>query len=406
MTHDSQPDPIRNVSAPVPHDPPGSSLARRSIVLVLVLGLAVVVGLRVRTALSDKKALEERRDTTAKEASAKAKAPAAVKITRGARETWQPSVPFEGTLQPAAEADLAFKASGTLATLKVKSGDFVEKGALLAALDSTEAQASARAAAAQVKAAKAQHALAIDAEKRTSSMVASGAMPESSGTQAKGQLDLVSAQLEGAEAQYALASAMVRNHSLVAPFSGFVTSAPSTAGGLVAAGMPLIHVKDVSKLKLVGTVRDLDATLVKLGADVSVNVPAGVAGEKIRKAKVRTMLPAVDPATRRIPVEAEIDNTGDTPLVAGTFVRATIAGGAPLSVLRLASNTLKPGSQDEILVVKDGKLRSVRILFARTDDGVLLVRDGLSDTDDVLVLPSAEARDGDAVDVVKSEAAP
>lgn len=379
--------------------PPRASSPITKIVLALVLvGLAVPVGVKVKSALARQKALEDDRARTAQDAAAKSSGPLTVKVLHGEPATWTPKVPFDGTLQPIQEANLAFKATGPLAKLNVKIGDFVKKGDLLAALDATEAHAQSNAAAAQIKAAKAQLVLAKDNAERTAAMVKSGAAPEVQQTQASGQLDLVSAQLEGAQAQLALAGANVKNHTLYAPFSGYVTMAPTALGGLVAAGMPVFQMKDVSRLRLVGTVNELDVSLVKVGAEVGVRLESA---NKTVTAKVTAVLPAVDPATRRIVVEAELPNDGAEPILAGTFVRAHIAGGSALPVIKLPASALRPGAQDEILVVEKGKLRVAKIVFTRGDGGALLVRSGVTASDTVLANPPPEAKDGQAVEVAE-----
>ncbi|MBI2393860.1 MAG: efflux RND transporter periplasmic adaptor subunit [Deltaproteobacteria bacterium] len=386
---------------PTLRPPHGSSPITKIVIALALVGMAVPVGLKVKSAVAKQKSLEVDRARSAEEATAKSSGPLTVKVLHGESTTWAPRVPFDGTLQPVQEANLAFKATGPLAKLNVKIGDFVKKGDLLAALDATEAHAQSSAAAAQIKAAKAQLALAKDSAERTAAMVKSGAAPEVQQTQASGQLDLVSAQLEGAQAQLALAGANVKNHTLYAPFSGFVTMAPTALGGLVAAGMPIFQMKDVSRLRLIGTVNELDASLVKVGAEVTVRIESA---NRTVQAKVTAVLPVVDPATRRIVVEAELPNDhepGAEPILAGTFVRAHIAGGSALPVIKLPSTALRPGAQDEILVVEKGKLRVAKIVFTRGDGGALLVRSGVTASETVLANPPPEAKDGQAVEVAE-----
>jgi len=388
--------PPPSVSAtPLPSTPHKTSTLSKVVVALVLVGLAVPVGAKIKAATAKQKALEEDRTKTAQDAASKSSGPLSVKVTHGEPATWTPSIPFDGTLQPIQEANLAFKATGPLSQLKVKVGDFVKKGDLLAALDATEAYAQSKAAAAQIKAAQASLALAKDNAERMTAMVKGGSAPGVQETQALGQLDLVAAQLEGAQAQAALAGANIKNHTLTAPFAGFVTMAPNALGGLVIAGQPQFQLKDVSRLRLVGTVSELDAPLVKVGAQVTIKIET--TGKSV-VAKVTSVLPAVDPATRRIPVEAELENE-KTEIIAGTFVRAQVAGGEAMPVVKFAASTLRPGSQDEMLVVEGGKLRVAKIVFTRATDGSLLVRSGVTAKETVLATPSPEAKEGDKVAV-------
>lgn len=398
MSHPSDPSvPPTTEIAPVgasPVPPAKASPLAKAVVALLIVGLAVPVFGKIRAAQDKQKAMEADRKQVAAEASAKESAPPTVKVVRATPANWKAEVPFDGTLHPIHEAALAFKATGALSVLKVKTGDYVEKGVLLGSLDAAEAGASASAASAQVKAAEAQVAIAKDNDDLQTGLVKSGAAPAINSITSGKQLALAYAQLEAAKAQAALAGANVRNHTLVAPFAGFVTQAPSSVGGLVVAGQPAFTIKDVAQLKLVGTVSEADAALVKVDAEVALVVGEGPS-RKTAKAKVLTVLPAVDPATRRVPVEALLDN--EQKLLAGSFARATIAGGNEVPVLELPAATLRPGSQDEVLVVKKGKILIKKLTFVRSATGALLVRSGLGAEDDVVLSPTAEAKDGDKV---------
>jgi multidrug efflux pump subunit AcrA (membrane-fusion protein) len=108
---------------------------------------------------------------------------------------------------------------------------------------------------------------------------------------------------------------------------------------------------------------------------------------------VTAVLPSLDRQTRRLPIVAAIPNPGTT-LLAGAFVRAQIHARQDAQVLELPGAALRPGSQDEIVVVSQGKLVRRAVTFTRSEAGALLVRDGLSPNEDVLASPSADVRDG------------
>jgi RND family efflux transporter MFP subunit len=390
--------------APATHAPtiePRAPLAVKLLAAFAIIGFGVILGGRVRSALVEKEALARTRDETAATAASSGNEPARAPVVRPVPDRWSASVQIEGTLLPWHEADLAFKAGGRLASVRVKLGDTVKQGQTLASLDAAEASSSARAAAAQVRVAEAQLALAADSEQRTTQMVDAGAVGEAAGVQATGQRTLVIAQLEGARAQLAVARAAVANHHLVAPFAGLITRAPTGPGAVVGGGMPLVHLVDSTRLRLSATVGEADAILLSPGAPVEIR-----AGSRVVKGTLTTVLRTVDPATRRVPVEAEIVNPADAPLLANSFVRATLGGGEAVPVLRLPATARRPGSQDEVMVVSGGKLHTRKILFVLAPDGALLVRSGVSEPltehDDVLERPSAESRDGDLVTAVAS----
>jgi RND family efflux transporter MFP subunit len=374
----------------------GKSNIALVVAIVLIAGaLGALLFVRIRGALADRKAIAQQNQAALETSQRDAAGPTKIgKIAHPVPTDWAPMLSFDGTLNPIADVDLAFKASGPIAVLRVKVGDFVQKGDVLASLDSSEAVAQASAALAQQRAAAASLALAKDNQNRTTDLVKSGAMAEANQTQVEGQSSLVQAQYEAAGAQANLASASVRNHTLFAPFSGFITTAPRAVGGFVGAGVPVFHIKDVSRLRLVGSVAANDFPLVKVGEDVLLSTPSGTA-----KGKVSAVIPSVDPSTRRAPVEAEFDS--NPALVAGTFVSTNIAGGGKISVLSVPATVLRPGSQDEVVLLTGDHLTLRKISFVRDSNGNLLVRDGLSATDVVVDAPKAEAKDGEPATLIE-----
>lgn len=370
---------------------------------LVVIGFVGWFGVRMRAALRTQNALAAERAEVARAAAATpAPSARAALLVTGRPETWQPEVELEGTLQPVREADLGFKVQGRLHQIRVKLGDHVSAGQTLATLDDTEARAQVAAAEAQVRAAEAQLALAEDSARRTSTLVGSGAAAQATGVQTSQQRSLAAAQVDSARAQLQLAQAALANHALVAPFAGAVTRVPSGAGAIVNPGTPLFHLQDTSVVKLSSAIGEADAALVKPGAPLELELD----GRRV-PGRIVAVLSSVDPATRRVPVEAEIKNDPKAPLLGGAFVRAAVMGLAPVKVLRLPASALRPGSQNELVVAEGGRLRLRHILFSRAADGALLVRSGLAPTEKVLATPSPEAQDGDPLPgAAASSAAP
>jgi multidrug resistance efflux pump len=123
---------------------------------------------------------------------------------------------------------------------------------------------------ASVRASAANLAIAEDALKRTETLAASRSIPEAQVEQARQQVALARAQLEAARADAQFARAGAGQNAIFAPFAGVVTRAPTAAGGVVQPGAALVHVEDLSRLRLSATVGEDDATLVSVGAPVTV----------------------------------------------------------------------------------------------------------------------------------------
>lgn len=374
--------------APELSQSPAQSGQRRSSRTALALGLLTFAALAVWTGVRIHESLEARAAHALEKPQAAEKAASSeaepISLVRGKADSLRRAIACEGTLFPASEVDLAFKASGRLERLRVEVGQLVKKGEVLATLETDEAAAQARAAEAQVRAAEAQLALAEDAESRTTGMVDKGALPQATGVQVEKQRALALAQLDAAKAQLELARANLRNHTLTAPFTAFVTRVPSGTGAIAAAGMPLFHLSDVTTLKLKGTVGEQDAPHLEVGSEIEVSAQ----GRKV-SGKVVAVLAAVDPMTRRVPFEAEIPNDGEPRLLAGTIARAKALAKDETPALRLPQSVIVPGSLDEIMVVSEGKASPRRVELERADNGEILVLSGLRVDEDVVLAPSS-----------------
>lgn len=124
--------------------------------------------------------------------------------------TFQQTVSGSGTIQPAKEADLDFGVSGRVTRVKVKAGDTVAKGDVLATLDTVSLDAALASAKAQLEAAE-------------TTVANDGA--ESSAQQASNDAALLSTQADVAQAKDDLEAAALR-----ATFSGTVASVEVAVG--------------------------------------------------------------------------------------------------------------------------------------------------------------------------------
>lgn len=367
-----------------------SSGAARGVKITAVaagIGLFVFIGVRVKETIGDRKAIAATFEQRAKEGQKRA----AVPVVRAKPRTWRASVPVTGTLAPVQEADIGFKTGGRLVKVSAKVGDQVKVGQVLASLDVAEARAQSAATSAAVRAAQVSYDMARDAEKRTLALFQQHAVSDAENLAAQNRSALALAQLEQARAQAQLASVGVGNGALPAPFSGLVTKAPNGVGKIVGPGEPMFHVEDTQILKLSATLSEGDARLVAVGDEVAITSD----GAGSVKGKVTAVLGSLDPQTRRVPMLAEIQNRETEPLLAGAFVRATVTSAREVRVLELPPTALRPGSQDEVVVLADGRAHIAHIAFTTGEGGVLLVRSGITEKDDIVVGPSPEVREGD-----------
>ncbi|MEZ4259516.1 MAG: efflux RND transporter periplasmic adaptor subunit [Polyangiaceae bacterium] len=378
---------------------PRPKSARVGIIIAVSLGLvfAGMMGVRVKQSLARK--TEQEQSRAAAQASGKKREP--LRTVSPAPARWAPRVDLTGTLKPWRDADLGFETQGRLVRIGVGVGDDVKAGQVLAVLDASRAAAQVGQAESQVRGAEASLALAEDNLRRTEALAAKKSIAEAQVEQARQQVAMAKAQLDGAHASTRLARTGAGLHSVVAPFSGVVTRAPTGIGGVVNPGVALFHLEDASHYRLSATIGEEDVPLVTVGAPVHV-----VYREHVVEGKVTALVRSLDQATRRAPVEIEVPASPG--LLTWGFVRARISGGGEVDVVRIPPEARRPGAQDEVVKVVRGadgaRAHIVKVSFAVDEkDGTLVVQRGLTAADEVLLSPSVELADGELVDVAPAK---
>lgn len=136
------------------------------------------------------------------------------------------SVNYPGKTKAADEANISFRVSGPIASVKVKEGDYVRKGQLLASMDARDYQTQVNATQAEYQQVKA------DAE-RIIAMYQEGNTTASNYDKARFGLQQIEQKLSNHKHQLA-------DTQLYAPSEGYVQAILHHAGETVAAGMPVI----------------------------------------------------------------------------------------------------------------------------------------------------------------------
>lgn len=147
---------------------------------------------------------------------------------------------------------------------------------------------------------------------------------------AAAQADLQAAQAETEVARRQLdeLNVLIDYATLKAPFDGIVTARNVEPGDLIRSqsdasdGKPLFVVSHVTRLRVRMPVPEADAPLVNAGDSISLTFPS-FANEAPLTATVTRTSGSLDPSTRTMMVEAEMDNS-DGKLLPGMFGQATI----------------------------------------------------------------------------------
>jgi RND family efflux transporter MFP subunit len=317
-------------------------------------------------------------------AGAKVAAPAALATAPVAQVQFAPRAEVSGTLEPIAAVQLGFDVGGRIEALLVERGARVVAGQEIARLDTSMAEAQVAQAEGALAAASAQVAAAEAGRERLQALRAVGGVSPQQETDADAGLQAARAGRQQAEAAALLARTHRDHHRLRAPIAGVVTMGPDNAGMMVGAGTPIFLVEDLSALQLKTTVGDRE-TWIAAGQTATLRAGEGQGGQGI-PGKVARVLPALDPATRRIPVEILV--AGDPgPLRAHGYARATIEGGDARPAWGVPASAVVARPDFCVFVQDEAGPRRVPVTVLEETEGQLTVDGALAAGDAVVVAP-------------------
>ncbi|MTW19946.1 efflux RND transporter periplasmic adaptor subunit [Allochromatium palmeri] len=357
------------------------------------LGLALVFGLSGQ-AVGAQPADES-------SASAKPTKPAlTVTTTRPEIRDWPRTIAATGNLAAWREVVVGAEIGGErLVAMPVEIGDQVERGQLLARIDSDSVTADleqARAAVAESE--------ALLAEARADA----GRARQSRGTPALSaqQADQYLSAEQTALARLTAAHARVRAEELrlsrtqvLAPVAGIVASLSATQGALVQAGDELLRLIRDNRLEWRAEVPATELARLQPGGPAQVLAPDGTPVN----GQIRRIAPTVDPRTLTglVYVDLPTETTG-RPLRAGMFVRGVLdLGASPALTLPQSAVLMREGFAYVFRLEPDGTVAQTKVGIDRRLDDRVEITTGLEATAEVVDSGVGFLADGDLVRLVE-----
>jgi RND family efflux transporter MFP subunit len=265
---------------------------------------------------------------------------------------------LQGEARPFLSVTLYAKVSGYLKEVRVDKGDRVRANQIVAVIESPEIDRQYDAALADANYKRAE-------AKRAASLAGPGVVSAR-------EAELEESQAHVSEAQLAATGTQKAYETLRAPFDGTVTARFADPGALLqsataaqTSALPVVTVSQTAKLRVYVYVDQREAAYVHPGDAAEVRVPERP--DVTKKAQVARLATELDPRTRMMLVEVDLDNK-DGAIVAGSFVDVMLSVKTPPRVeLPVEALVLSAGAP-RVAVVKDGVVH-FRPVVVLSDDG-------------------------------------
>ena len=328
---------------------------------------------------------------------------ATVSVTSAAPSSVSAPLTLSGELKPLSEASIFARANGYVRRWMFDIGAQVEAGQLLAELDTPEIDRELSQARAQLVQAEAARDLAGTTAKRWREMLAGRTVSSQEADEKSGDLQLKKATVEAARANVQRLEDVAGFAKITAPFAGTITARNLDVGQLVNAGSgtELFRLGQLARLRVFVRVPQSHARSVDVGQKAELTLTE-IPGRKFAATIVRTA-GAVDPASRTLLTELEVDNDKGE-ILAGSYAQVHLPDTRPEPTATLPSNTLvfRPDGV-KIAFVAGGRIDFRTITLGRDFGHVVEILSGLDPADQVVVNPSDSLLQGAEVRVMEAQ---
>jgi RND family efflux transporter MFP subunit len=284
-------------------------------------------------------------------------------------------------------------------------GSKVEKGELLASIDTPEVDQEllqARAAREQVKAALGLAKISAD---RWANLRKSDSVSQQEADQQASGYTQAQANLAAADANVRRLEQLESFKNVYAPFSGVLTRRNVDPGALInsgaqATGKELFDIARVDPLRVYVGVPQSYASSMKVGVKAVVTLQE-FPGQKFTGTVARTA-DAVDMSTRTLNTEVDVPNK-DGKLLPGSFGQVHFAVGNSVPRITIPVNAMlfRAEGPQAAVVGQDNKVQLRSIVIGRDFGNTIEIVGGLEPSDRIIINPSDSLENGQQVRVAQ-----
>lgn len=290
------------------------------------------------------------------------------------------SFSWPGTVKSRSEINISPRITARILDIKVRAGDKVSKGDVIATLDPGAQRSQERSAQAALSAAKANAKRAAADAQRIKNLYAKEAATKEMYDNTMAQYQVAQAQVNAAASALKQTRIGLADTILKAPFDGIVIQRLKQPGDMGLAGAPIVAMHNSAALRLEAAVPTSCARHIHLGDQVPVRIETV---EQQFTAEIDEIVPEVDPQTRTILVKAALPL--DAPLQPGLFGWLEQTCGQHQGLLVPITAVRKIGQLEVVKVVIDKQIHTRQVRIGKHYDNYVEIQSGLNAGETIVV---------------------
>ena len=388
MTQLSNPEPVTTTTAA----PSPANAHRARAAMLVVLALLVAGGFSVAKRFSDRKVLARETEKLA--------VPTVLVIKPSVEPTHE-ELSLPAQLQAYVESQIYSRTNGYLLRWYKDIGSHVNKGELLAEIDTPEIDQELSQARATRQQIAAQLELAKSSAERWENLRKTDSVSQQEADQQISGYTQARANLAASDANVKRLEQLESFKHIYSPFSGVVTKRNVDMGALIASGSAgqnkeLFDVAQVDPLRVYVSVPQADARYIHKGMEAHIELRE-YPGQKYSGKIVRTA-DVIDPATRTLLTEIDVPNPNGR-LMPGSFAQVHFAVSVQSTRMSIPVNTIlfRPEGPRVAVVGPDQRVHLKPITIGRDYGLTIEVLGGIDPSDQIVANPADALEDGQPV---------
>lgn len=330
--------------------------------------------------------------------SAQSRPPAKVVTSPVVRDSVQDKVVLIGTVEPWRASTVATEVSGRVDSLEVRRGDTVRIGDVLARLGKGGLLFRLDAARARKNATLVRLEKAMDDLERSEKLFRRQAISAKENKDARLRGQELEEDLAATKADIMLLEDELGKKIIKAPFDGIVTRELTEIGQWVNEGGGIVHVVNLSMVRVMVDTPEKYVANMKVGDEVIVKIDA-LPNQNV-KGKIHAIIPEGNREAHLFPVEIHVRNKG-LAIKGGMLARIEFGLGLLRKVTMVHKDAvITRGTRSYLFVVDQGTVKQVFVTTGEAKGEFIEVRGLLKEGEMVVIRGNERIRQGQPVQIV------